>query len=112
MTVTYTAKIIHISEATEEYNEVYIGRAGRGKDGYFGNPIIKGKLCDECGQTHTVNGSTLPCYRIYLTRRLREDEVFRKKVRELSNKVLVCFCTDKSKCHGTILTYYIGKLNI
>lgn len=107
----FKTKVINIRDSTGAEDEVYIGRAGKGNDGYFGNPIVKGKPCLECGKTHTTNGSTLSCYEKYLQRRLREDEVFREKVRELFGKVLVCFCHDKSKCHGTILGKYADNMN-
>ena len=109
--MVHTTKVIHINEITGAENEVYIGRKSKEGDGYFGNPIIKGKTCKECGKIHTTDGSTLLCYTIYLEKRLRKDKVFRKRVQELVNKTLVCFCTDKSKCHGTILVEYANRLN-
>ena len=94
--------VINIRTATGSADEVYIGRAGHGHDGYFGNPVAVNRSCPECGHTHDRGGSTLRCYRDYLLRRLRTDTVFRAHVRDLNNKTLVCFCKP-APCHGDIL---------
>ena len=70
---------------------VYIGRAGKGLTGYFGNP------------------TTLKKYRGYLESRIDEDIGFREKVMNLYGKTLVCFCKPKP-CHGDILAEYAERL--
>lgn len=55
-------KVIHIRDSTGSEDEVYIGRAGKGNDGMFGNPVIKGQGCFMCGKTHVDGGSTFPSY--------------------------------------------------
>lgn len=85
---------------------VYIGRAGKGMDGYFGNPVAVGKTCIVCGKTHVGGGETLPCYEVWLKRRLVADKKFAEKVKALKGKVLVCFCKPKP-CHGDVLLRYM-----
>lgn len=82
--------------------DVYIGRAGHGYDGYFGNPIKVGDVCCECGQIHRDGGSTLGCYTKYLYRRLMSDTDFRDRVLDLQGRRLGCFCKPRP-CHGDIL---------
>lgn len=83
-------------------DDVYVGRAGRGFDGYFGNPVRAGRTCPECGRTHEFAGSTLDCYERYLDRRLAEDPEFRRRVSRLRGKRLGCFCKP-ALCHGDLL---------
>lgn len=95
-------RVIHLRDSKGAVEEVYIGRAGKTHDGYFGNPIAKGKKCPVCGNIHTDGGSTLPCYRIWLAQKLEGDGVFKERVKGLYGKVLVCFCKP-SPCHGDVL---------
>lgn len=102
-----STKVVNIRElpgrtVPNDDKHIYIGRAGRGYDGYFGNPIAVGKPCQECGRVHG-RGETLPCYEKYLKRRLRTDPEFRERVRALRNKTLVCFCKPRA-CHGDVLS--------
>jgi len=94
------SKVVNIYHR-EKY-DVYIGRAGRGEQGIFGNPILRNKKCPLCNEIHVEQGSTLSCYKIYLERRLEEDSDFRESVKALKGKVLGCFCPPKP-CHGDIL---------
>lgn len=91
--------------------DIYIGRAGRGYDGTFGNPIAVGRFCPECGERHQEGGDTLACYRVYLERRIQEDPPFRERVKGLLGKRLACFCVPEYPCHGRILIEWVDKLN-
>lgn len=82
---------------------VYIGRAGKGQSGYFGNPIVKGRRCHVCGDTHWGNGATLDCYRRWLANKMDFDKEFKKRVLALKGKTLVCFCKPEFPCHGDVL---------
>jgi hypothetical protein len=77
--------------------DVYIGRGGP-----WGNPIRLGRVCPVCGQTHTVRGSTLPCYEAYLRNRLAQDAPFRDQFSSLEGKTLGCYCSP-APCHGEIM---------
>lgn len=92
--------VIHIRD--RKPGDIYIGRAGHGEDGYFGNPISKGRTCPICSKTHVLGGDTLPCYRIWLFQKLKTDAEYRARVRNLIGKRLACFC-HPSPCHGDIL---------
>lgn len=83
--------------------DVYIGRAGKGQSGEFGNPIARGQVCPICGEIHNDAGSTLPCFKQYFLKRLEEDEDFRHKVLALRGKTLGCFCKP-NPCHGDIIS--------
>lgn len=82
--------------------DVYIGRAGKGQDGYFGNPF---RLVP--GQTR---GSTLERYREYFYKRLGEDPEFKRRIHRLKGKRLGCFCKPHA-CHGDIIKEYLDLFN-
>tara|TARA_R100000458_G_scaffold44181_1_gene42214 strand:- start:170 stop:451 length:282 start_codon:yes stop_codon:yes gene_type:complete len=77
--------------------DVYIGRAGRGEDGYFGNPfpISKGGR-DEC----------IARYREWFEFRIENDEEFKARVLELKGKRLGCFCKPQA-CHGDVIAEWL-----
>lgn len=64
----------------KEAYDAYIGRAGHGMDGYFGNPF---RL-----EPGMARGDTLDRYRKYFYHRLGTDEEFRKRIEELQGKAL------------------------
>lgn len=84
----------------DEY-DVYIGRAGRGMDGYFGNPfrLIPG----------TPRGSTLENYRDYFYKRIESDNEFKRRILSLKGKRLGCFCKPQA-CHGDIIAEYLNNI--
>ena len=81
--------------------DVYIGRAGNGQDGYFGNPFVL--------MPGEARGSTLAEYRAYFYRRLEEDPEFKRRIYELKGRTLGCFCKP-NPCHGDIITEYLDSL--
>lgn len=92
--------VIHIKQAPHVWNSnpdyVYIGRKGYGHDGYFGNPVI----LSEHGYDREL---VLREYRAYANIRGHQDPEFRRRVKALKGKTLVCFCAPL-KCHGDVLT--------
>lgn len=90
----------------KEECQVYIGRAGHGQDGYFGNPVKKWQRCYVCKDMHRENGETIPCYRKYFEERMRDDPEFRDQVESLRGKVLGCFCKP-GPCHGDVIVEYL-----
>ena len=86
--------------------DVYIGRAGKGYDGYFGNPIVRGKECCVCGDKHFDNESIVACYRKRFYRMIEEDEVFAERISQLKGKRLGCFCKP-DHCHGDVIADYL-----
>ena len=108
--MTEVVNLYHLNKGWEQDSEyVYIGRAGKGQSGYFGNPIALSP-----GQSRS---STLPEYEKYLKNRLETDLIFKDKVKSLHNKKLVCFCRPKTgwgeqeRCHGQVLVRYVEMLN-
>jgi len=81
----------------EEY-DVYIGRPGKGKSGYFGNPHRDGS-----------KERNIERFRRYFHKRLKEDREFVMRVRRLQGKRLGCFCAPRS-CHGDIYVEYLNSL--
>lgn len=78
----------------------YIGRAGRGHDGYFGNPFEIGK--------HGTREQVIERYREYFEDRICRDEEFERRVHALAGKTLGCFCKPQS-CHGDVIADYLNR---
>lgn len=90
--------------------DVYIGRAGHGLDGYFGNPVRRDEPCFECGRTHLTGGSTIECFELYARRRITEDPEYRARVTALWGRRLGCFCKPQ-RCHGDVLRQITHELH-
>jgi len=84
-----------------EEHDVYIGRAGRGQDGYFGNPFVL--------QAGESRGSSIETYREYFYDRLKTDTEFRERIHGLKGKTLGCFCKPYP-CHGDIIAEYLDTV--
>ncbi len=79
--------------------DVYIGRAGKGQDGYFGNPFVL---------TPDVSRSTIIVqYERWFVDRLDSDPEFKRRIHELKGKRLGCFCHPKL-CHGHVIAEYLN----
>lgn len=87
--------------------DVYIGRAGKGQDGYFGNPHPIG-YCELCNAKHDRSES-LEKFREYFNREIAENEEFRSRVLTLKGKVLGCFCSPLP-CHGQVIVEWLENL--
>lgn len=79
-------------EAQAEY--VYIGRTGKGLTGYFGNPFPL--------QSEAQREMVYTAYVTHMKERVRNDPEFKRRVRGLAGKTLVCFCAPL-RCHGNAL---------
>lgn len=88
--------------------EVYIGRAGRGEDGYFGNPYRVGSTCQSCGVYHPTAESTRVCYTNYFQWRMSNDAQFYWRVVGLKGRVLGCFCKP-GFCHGDVIATWLDS---
>ena len=84
----------------KEPYDVYIGRFGKEKDGYFGNPFV---MTEEAQRA-----SSLRKYGEWFLRRVNGDEEFRKRIEGLKGKRLGCFCKPKA-CHGDIIAEYLNR---
>lgn len=81
--------------------DVYIGRAGRGLDGYFGNPYKRNGI-------HSRD-TLIARYAVYFAKRIVSDAEFKRRVLELRGKRLGCFCTPHP-CHGNVIAAYLNEL--
>lgn len=80
--------------------DVYIGRAGHGKNGYFGNPFLVGRDGDRV--------EVLEKYKEYFYFKIRTDREFVKRLLKLKGKRLGCFCKP-ALCHGDIIAKWVNK---
>ena len=82
--------------------DVYIGRKGKGKDGYFGNPFdMRDFTREEC----------ISRFKEHFLSRVKTDSLFRMKVLDLRGKRLGCFCKPNA-CHGDVIVEWINKMEI
>lgn len=99
-------RLVHLFGASPL--DVYIGRAGHGQKGTFGNPFEVGKVCSRCRRYHSTRESTLPCYEAYLNERADKDPAFRAELLQLRHKRLGCFCKPDA-CHGDVIVRWLEK---
>jgi ribonuclease HII len=85
---------------------VYIGRPGQGLAGPWGNPIVAGRPCLVCKDTHALPGDTLGCYRRWLRWKLRKDPNWARQFYALRGSTLVCFCAP-TPCHGHVMAEFL-----
>lgn len=97
--------MIKVVNLYREPYEVYIGRAGKGQDGYFGNPHRVGH-CALCGKSHTRT-ETIQAFRLYFWQRVATDAEYKRRVQALSGR-LGCFCG--AECHGNVYVEYHAYL--
>jgi len=95
-------KVINIKTG-EPYDE-YIGRAGKGKNGYFGNRHTH-PFCKVCNREHTRDESIAEFKKDFM-KRIQEDAEYKRRVEELKGKTLGCFCKKKT-CHGDVYVEYL-----
>ena len=79
--------------------DVYIGRAGKGQDGYFGNYAPAG-----------TRDFQIAWFEKHFEKRIRTDPEYRSKILKLRGKRLGCFCSPKS-CHGDVIANYLNNLS-
>ena len=79
----------------KEPYDIYIGRKGKGQDGFWGNPFSKGNREENIAkfEEYLLSPRGLPLM---------------KALPELLNKRLGCFCKPEA-CHGDILKHYAEK---
>lgn len=110
------ATVIHIKDAPRNWasnsDYVYIGRAGKGLSGYFGNPHKVGR-CSLCNVEHS-HGEAARAFSSYFEQKILEDDEFFQTVCNLRGKYLVCFCKSRERpnapCHGDIYVAFLNEL--
>ena len=89
--------------------DVYIGREGKGMDGYFGNPHpVNPRRCPIC-QTIHQRGEAIAAFRKDFYHRLMCDPEYLKRVVNLKGYVLGCFCKPYG-CHGDVIKEWLDSL--
>ena len=86
--------------------DVYIGRSGKGQEGYFGNLIKCNEKCLVCQEVHIESGSTIVCFKEIFLLRIDNDIEYREKILSLKDKTLGCFCKPKP-CHGDVIVEWL-----
>ena len=89
--------VIHIKD--RQPGDIYIGRAGHGEDGYFGNPFPL-----KPGESR---GSTIERFRAWFWEQITKPE-YRQRVLALRGKRLVCFCKPLA-CHGDVIADWLNR---
>ncbi len=82
----------------KDHHDVYVGRAGKGQDGYFGNPF-----------NNADRNKSIKLFKKYFYEKIHSDPEFHRRVLALKGKVLGCFCKPK-KCHADVITDYLNNL--
>lgn len=82
--------------------DVYIGRAGHGQSGYFGNNVHFGP--------RVVKSAKIHAFKHHFEHRIEHDVEFRYNVLLLKGKVLGCFCKP-DKCHGDVYAEYLNNMS-
>ena len=77
----------------KEPYDIYIGRAGKGQNGKWGNPFSEGSREENIAKFEKY---------------LLESPWLMQALPELLNKRLGCFCKPEA-CHGDILKHYAEK---
>lgn len=101
MSVHDEAKLTTVVNLRYAPYDVYIGRAGKGKDGYFGNPYTLHREADRA--------LVLKQYLAHFIVRIQNDAEFKVRIHALRGKVLGCFCAPRL-CHGNIIAHYCNHL--
>lgn len=91
----------------KEKYDVYMGRAGKGQDGYFGNDHYVG-YCRKCQKNHTQE-EAVEAFRADFRVRIAVDDAYRAKIWQCQGKALGCFCKPRA-CHVDVIVEYLeGK---
>ena len=83
--------------------DVYIGRAGKGQDGYFGNPV---RLVNY--HSSAERSKVLIAFKEYFEKRVATDAEFANRCLQLRGKRLGCFCKPMP-CHGDTIAAWVDS---
>jgi len=100
-------KMTKVVNLNFEKYDVYIGRPGHGKDGYFGNKHPVDRYCPICKKIHT-RAEAIAAFKVDFYSRIENDKQYKQRILALKDKVLGCFCKP-GKCHGDIIAEFLNK---
>lgn len=92
--------VVNINARPRPVYDVYIGRAGYGEKGTFGNPF---RMRND---TPALRRASIIAYAEWFLQLVENDHVFRSNVEALRGKVLGCFCAPKL-CHGHVIAEWL-----
>lgn len=111
-------RVVNIRALPPTAYDVYVGRAGQGQNGYFGNPHIVDMPCPICsaGWAETKTSQTvihsresaIRAFETYFHARVESDADYRKAVLALKNRTLGCFCAPRS-CHADVIAEWLDQ---
>lgn len=91
--------VTRVVNLRKEPYDVYVGRAGKGQDGFWGNPFPLEKGADRWDLLRKFEGESFK-------ERLYEEKGFKERLEELRGKRLGCFCAPKI-CHAEVYVEYL-----
>jgi len=98
---------IRVVNIHKEACDLYMGRAGHGEDGFYGNPF-----------SQYSREKNIAMFKKYFYDKLEKDPVYKEKIHDLKIEAgkrepeelkLGCFCSPKS-CHVDIIVEYLQKI--
>lgn len=92
--------VVNILKNPKDF-DIYVGRAGLGFDGYFGNPYRIGR--------DGTREEVVEKFRRYFQTRLSKDREFYDKVNKLKGLRLGCFCSNTELCHARVIARYLNS---
>lgn len=98
MTLPVTTTVVNLRE--DDYDE-YMGRAGHGHSGFFGNPFHMGTE----GRTKCIAR-----FKVYFLERIAKEPEFKRRVLKLRGKRLGCFCKPE-ECHADVYADYLNAMS-
>lgn len=81
--------------------DVYIGRAGKGRDGYFGNPFQLTNYRDQVERARVLSQFTE-----WFNSRVVADAEYAQRVLNLRGRRCGCFCKPLP-CHGDVMALWV-----
>ena len=86
--------------------EIYMGREGKGQDGYFGNSHVIG-YCRICRTVHD-RVSCIAAFKKDFNVRIVNDPEYRERVLKLRGRRLGCFCKPLA-CHADVIKEWLDS---
>lgn len=114
-----TTSVVNINHRPQPKCDIYVGRAGRGQSGYFGNIHSIGD-CPGCFKKFRVKTAHEPdecmaLYEAYFFDRVATDGEFRFGLMKLRDRVLGCFCVKRDgtgRCHALVIARFLDSLPV
>lgn len=103
-----TTRVVNIGRG--DAYDVYVGRKGKGHDGYFGNPHVVDSGCT-CAWPVVIyhdRADAIATFRRDFAVRIEHDAEFRRRVEALRGLRLGCFCAPDA-CHADVYAEWLHR---